>query len=223
MEEAKRCQSCGRKMRRDEDKGIKTNGKRSEDYCYMCFMNGNFTHPDITIEKIIEQGAKDWSEHDQNVNYEEAKKELSKIVPKLKRWKKPSKKAILVSGFIAGILAFLVDIVFFMNPLVSGIYSQYIDLIKPTNFVGWFFGIIFSTLLLALFYYFTEKAINIKSAWKKGLFFGFLFWLVSKLPVSYFIWLRFNYPDIIIIETLGWLINNVVAGISLAILYKKLK
>lgn len=221
--EIKRCQSCGRKIQRIEDRGINADGKRSDDYCHMCYMNGKFTHPDITMEEIIGQGAKEWSEHDQDISYEQAKKELNKIIPKLKRWKKSSKKAIIISGLVAGVVAFIIDMVFFLNPLISETYSQYIDLIKPTNYLAWLFGSLFSTFFLAILYFYTERGIGIKSIWKKGLFFGFLFWLVSSIPISYFIWLKFNYPDIIIMETINRLIGNIITGILLATIYKKLK
>jgi len=189
---------------------------------------GDSVRNPITKEEIIEQGAKDWSDHDQGMSYEQAKKELSKIIPKLKRWKKSSKKAIIISGLVAGIVAFLVGLILSLNPLVSGIYSGYGTIFKSIDFFSRmllnFVGSLLSMVLLAVLYSYTEKSINIKSSWKKGLFFGFLFWLVSRVPGSYSLWLSFNYPDILnIIQTFNGFIVNVISGVSLATIYKKLK
>jgi hypothetical protein len=227
--ETKRCQSCGRKMRREEDRGTNADGTRNKDYCYMCFMNGKFTHPDIKIEELIKQGAGDWSKTDPTISYEQAKEELNKIIPKLKRWKKRSTKLkVIVSGLVVGIVSFLINIALSINPLFLGIYSEYANLyvLKPIeNFDNWLFtlvGSLFTTLFLAVLYSYTEKGFGTKSSWKKGLFFGFLVWLVFRIPVSYYLWLTFDYPYIPnIIGTFNVFINNIFTGILLAILYKK--
>ncbi len=143
-------------------------------------------------------------------------------------------KKILISGLVAGLAAFLVGNILYMNPLVSGIYSQYgnYPCTKPMDSFGglgsWLLlmmvGGLISTIFLAILYSYTEKGIGIKSTWKKGLLFGFLLWIVTKVPTSYYTWLMYTYPDILnIIETINGLIGGLVAGIVLAELYEKLK
>jgi hypothetical protein len=85
-------------------------------------------------------------------------------------------------------------------------------------------GSLFSTVFLAILYSYTEKGIGIQSIWKKGLFFGFLLWLASKLPTSYYTWLMYTYPDVLnVIETINGLIGGIVAGVVLAFLYERIK
>ncbi len=143
-------------------------------------------------------------------------------------------KKIIISGLVAGLAAFVVGSVLYMNPFVSEIYSQYsgYPCSKPMELFGglgnWLIlmllGGLFSTIFLAFLYSYTEKGIGIKSTWKKGLLFGILLWLVSKVPTSYYTWLMYTYPDILnLIETFNGLIGGIVAGIVLAVVYDKLR
>jgi hypothetical protein len=145
-----------------------------------------------------------------------------------------STKKIVISGLISGLVAFVVGSLLYMNPLVSGIYSKYSDYpcSKPMDMFGglgnWMLlmliGGLFSTVFLAVLYSYTEKGIGIQSTWKKGLFFGFLLWLVSKLPTSYYTWLMYTYPNVLnVIETINGLIGGIVAGVVLAFLYERIK
>lgn len=85
-------------------------------------------------------------------------------------------------------------------------------------------GGIASTIFLAILYSYTEKGIGIKSIWKKGLLFGFLLWIGTKVPASYYTWLMYTYPNTLnIIETINGLIGGLIAGIVLAALYEKIK
>jgi len=135
---------------------------------------------------------------------------------------------------IAGAAAFLAGSVLYMNPLVSGIYAQYSNYpcSKPMGLFGglgnWLMlmlvGGMATAVFLAFLYSYAEKGIEIKSAWKKGLFFGILLWLVSKVPASYYMWLMYTYPNTLnMIETVNGLIGSIIAGIVLATAYEKLK
>ena len=86
--EMKFCQSCAHPLRTEEDKGTNADGTKNEEYCHYCYMNGEFTQTDISLEEMIELSAKGWSEADPNISYEEAKKQLSQMIPQLKRWRK---------------------------------------------------------------------------------------------------------------------------------------
>jgi len=88
MEQMEVCQSCGYPLQKEEDKGTNADGTRNEKYCIMCFKNGKFIQPDITLEGMIELAAKGLSEFDPNMSYEQAKEYVSKVIPQLKRWKK---------------------------------------------------------------------------------------------------------------------------------------
>lgn len=141
---------------------------------------------------------------------------------------------ILVSGLVAGLAAFIAGSILYMNPLVSGIYLGYgkLPCSKPMESFGgtgnWLalmlVGGLVSTIFVALLYAYTEKGIRVKTAWKKGLIFGVLLWLVSKLPTSYYTWLMYNYPDTLnVIEAINGLVGGLVAGVVLAVLYERLR
>lgn len=143
-------------------------------------------------------------------------------------------KRVLISGLVAGLAAFIVGNILYMNPLVSDIYSQYSSppCSKPMDSFGglgiWLslmlLGGLASTVFLAVLYSYTEKGIAIKPIWKKGLFFGFLLWFITKVPASYYGWLMYTYPDILnLIETINGLVGGLVAGVVLAIVYEKIK
>lgn len=141
-------------------------------------------------------------------------------------------KKLIVIGLIVGIIAFLVGSVLYMNPWVAEIYAQHAD--WPGNqsmdafggVINWLFlmmaGGMVSTVFLAFLYHYTEKGIKLSPVWKKGLFFGFLYWLVSTLPQIYNTWLLYSRAVFILqLELVFGLIGSLVAGVLLAILYKK--
>ncbi len=142
-------------------------------------------------------------------------------------------KNIIISGLFAGLAAFLVGSILYMNPFVSDIYSNSnYPCSKSMELFGelgnWLllmlFGVLFSTIFLAFLYSYTENGLGIKSIWKKGLVFGVLLWLVSNVPTSYYTWLMYTYPDILnLIEMFNGLIERIVAGIVLAVVYDRLK
>lgn len=51
----KNCQSCGMPLNKDENGGgTESNGKKSTLYCSHCYVNGEFTRPDITVDEMKE-------------------------------------------------------------------------------------------------------------------------------------------------------------------------
>ena len=141
-------------------------------------------------------------------------------------------KRLVVIGLVVGFVAFLFGSVLYMNPWTSEIYAQYAD--WPGNqpmeaFGGTMVWLVYmmvggmvSTVFLAFLYHYTEKGIKLAPVWKKGLFFGFLFWLVSTAPQAYNAWLLTSRPLVLIqIETVSGLIGSLVAGVLLAVLYKR--
>jgi hypothetical protein len=80
------CQSCGMPLQKEEDFGTNASGSKSEEYCFHCFQKGKFLDEGITLQEKINKNVKfavqmGMSEH-------EARKMASKVLPKLKRWKK---------------------------------------------------------------------------------------------------------------------------------------
>jgi len=143
-------------------------------------------------------------------------------------------KKIIVSGLVAGLVAFIVGSLLYMNPLVADIYAQEGTWAgaKPMDEFGglgnWmllmFAGGIVAAVFIALLYSYTEKGIDIKSTWKKGALYGFLFWLATAPQAHFNVWLMYNVPDILNqIELVNSLIGSLALGITLAIVYEKVK
>lgn len=86
MKNKKMCQSCGMPLRLESDFGTNKNNTKNEDYCFHCFLDGQFTDGDITLKEKI----------DKNVNFavemgmdeKEARELAESVLPRLKRWKK---------------------------------------------------------------------------------------------------------------------------------------
>jgi hypothetical protein len=66
--------------------GTEADGKKSQDYCRYCYKDGAFTQPDATLEIMLDISAKVWAEKDPTVTVEQAKAQLKKKFPYLKRW-----------------------------------------------------------------------------------------------------------------------------------------
>jgi len=143
-------------------------------------------------------------------------------------------KKIIFAGLVAGAASFFVGSILYMNPLVSGLYASFghSPCSKPMDVfggVGGFLSLMFagglvSAIFLSALYSYTEKSLGIASVWKRGLFFGFLLWLVSKLPASYYSWLLYNYPTTLnLIEAFNGLIGGLVAGVVLALMFERLE
>ena len=80
------CQSCGMPMEKDELFGLNADGSKNPDYCMYCFQDGQFNSPDETVAGMIDTCIPFYAEA-QNVSKEEARKVLTEIIPKLKRWR----------------------------------------------------------------------------------------------------------------------------------------
>lgn len=98
--ERKFCQSCGMPLT-DEVKGTNADGTLSEDYCMYCYKDGEFTQ-DMTMEEMIEHCAQFTDEINrqsgQNLTKEEAKEQMRRYFPNLKRWKDENKDRLLKSA-----------------------------------------------------------------------------------------------------------------------------
>lgn len=88
--EDKLCQSCGMPMKEEKDFGTNEDGRLNEDYCTYCFQKGNFTM-NCSMKEMIEHNLKFLDEFNKDAktqfNEEQAKEEMLKFFPTLKRWK----------------------------------------------------------------------------------------------------------------------------------------
>ena len=91
MNNEKMCQSCGMPMKEGKDLGTNSDGSLNNDYCAYCFKNGEFTL-DCSMEEMIEHNLKFLDEFNKDAsttfNEIEARKEMLKFFPTLKRWQK---------------------------------------------------------------------------------------------------------------------------------------
>ncbi|TES90741.1 MAG: transcriptional regulator [Candidatus Cloacimonadota bacterium] len=79
------CQSCGLLIE-DDKFGPEPDGTYSEDYCQVCYEEGEFNEPTIRMEDMIERSARKMAE-EMEISEEDALKKLEKLIPTLKRWK----------------------------------------------------------------------------------------------------------------------------------------
>ncbi len=86
----RQCQSCGMILEKDSDKGTESDGQKSEEYCAFCYQQGQFVQ-DLIIEEQIEHNLQDldaWNkETGLHLSEQEAREELRKFLPQLKRWR----------------------------------------------------------------------------------------------------------------------------------------
>ncbi|QHO91555.1 XRE family transcriptional regulator [Actinomyces sp. 432] len=80
------CQSCGMPIPKEEQRGKKMDGTKSEDYCAWCYQDGAFIGPE-TLEEAIENSAPYMSEG-VHITEDEAISYMSAVLPHLRRWQK---------------------------------------------------------------------------------------------------------------------------------------
>lgn len=58
MKNDKMCQSCGNVLEKKGGnfRGTEKNGDRSKKYCTQCYLNGEFTEPNISYEEMLQRG-----------------------------------------------------------------------------------------------------------------------------------------------------------------------
>lgn len=143
-------------------------------------------------------------------------------------------KRILLAGLASGVVSFVVGTVLYMIPGVADLYAASTDTycaksmdvfggLLPWLFLMFLSGV-FTTIFLAVLYSYAEKGIPVKGAWRKGLLFGLLIWFIFTLPAAFNTWLLHNYPDeIVAVEAFNGLAGGLAAGLTLAVVYEKVK
>ncbi|WP_409200240.1 zinc ribbon domain-containing protein [Methanobrevibacter sp. DSM 116169] len=79
------CNSCGRPILKD-DCGTNSDGSINLDYCDECYMNGEFTEPNITLNEMIIKCAEKMMNKNPRLQEEQATGIVMGFLPGLKRW-----------------------------------------------------------------------------------------------------------------------------------------
>ena len=79
------CQSCSMPITEPTQFGTGAGGALSAEYCHLCFQDGRFTAPDMTMAEMVELVAKFWAEF-KGLPPEAARTEVRPILAGLKRW-----------------------------------------------------------------------------------------------------------------------------------------
>lgn len=77
------CQSCTMPLDNIEERGTERDGSRSELYCKYCYQNGNFTDPDMTLEKMMDIAKAEMNKQQLPDNIIQ---QSMNMLPTLKRW-----------------------------------------------------------------------------------------------------------------------------------------
>ncbi|MHA1979165.1 MAG: zinc ribbon domain-containing protein [Candidatus Hodarchaeales archaeon] len=85
------CQSCACPLDAT-DKGSEADGSISDDYCEVCYQEGEFTD-EFTMKEMIEKMSEEMIENNKpttaenlNITIDEARSYLRSLLPTLKRW-----------------------------------------------------------------------------------------------------------------------------------------
>jgi len=80
------CQSCGMPMKIDTDFGTNTDGSKNEEYCTYCYQKGTFTNPVISMQQMIKACVEMMVKY--GMPEDQARQQMTVLIPTLKRWKK---------------------------------------------------------------------------------------------------------------------------------------
>jgi len=77
------CQSCSMPIDTPELRGTEKDGTKSSEYCKFCYADGQFTHPDLTLDEMKEHMMK-------QMEYDKLPADIMEMavnrLPFLKRW-----------------------------------------------------------------------------------------------------------------------------------------
>jgi len=82
------CQCCGMLMNEPEKFGTEADGRRNEEYCCHCWVDGAFADwcKDMTVDEMIEDNIRFVMEAQAASTESEAREMLRESMPKLRRW-----------------------------------------------------------------------------------------------------------------------------------------
>lgn len=85
MDEKPRCQSCGMPLGIGFY-GTNADGTASSEYCKLCFENGTFREPNLTLDEMLGRSVANMID-EQGITPEDAEEAARNVIPNLKRWK----------------------------------------------------------------------------------------------------------------------------------------
>lgn len=86
----KLCQSCGMPLDNNDldNRGTNADQSRNEEYCYYCYINGEFKEPNMSFDEMLNRGLKGIEESNNGkLGKWVFKKTYPKMLRNLKRWK----------------------------------------------------------------------------------------------------------------------------------------
>jgi hypothetical protein len=72
-------------LKNEGDFGTNLEGGPNTDYCHYCYLNGEFTNPDLTLEQQIEKLVSMAIEN-MGMSEKQARESANRALPILKRW-----------------------------------------------------------------------------------------------------------------------------------------
>lgn len=88
MDDKRRCQSCGMPLSMEfRNFGTNADGSSTREYCHICYKDGAFTMPGLTMEGMIHLSV-DYMTKQMNMRAEKAAAMANEYIPNLRRWKK---------------------------------------------------------------------------------------------------------------------------------------
>ena len=79
-----RCQSCARPLG-EGSFGSKADGSTTKDYCQICYQDGQFSEPNLTLPEMITKSV-NHMKSDLDMEEDIAQALAEQYIPKLKRW-----------------------------------------------------------------------------------------------------------------------------------------
>ena len=79
------CQSCSMPLSKPEDFGTTAEGFRQNDYCHLCYQDGSFFQPDMTLDQMMEFVVQHTIQAT-GMSEEAVQTLLHETLPRLKRW-----------------------------------------------------------------------------------------------------------------------------------------
>ena len=84
MDNKIRCQSCGMPLGAGFF-GTNADGSETQEYCKFCFLEGEFTRPNLTLAQMIDMSVENMT-HELKMPEEKARELATSFIPTLKRW-----------------------------------------------------------------------------------------------------------------------------------------
>lgn len=140
--------------------------------------------------------------------------------------KEMCKKAI-VYGIGLGLLMIVIGMIFYTG-IFGGVYAKYSNLpinkpMEPLNI--WMLEMILADIVVAIIFaatYFKFSDSISYSGFKKGIFYGSVFWLIMNIPQTMYSYLLYTIPNVyLVIGAIVQLIQFLTMGAVLSFLIKK--